>query len=140
MKGVKEVLKVFSVNPKEADAYIKVFKSVREEALSGAFTNSRNGVCGLIGASSLWASTSQLALLYCEEAWKHWEHYSGLSIFPVFDKSDNNNSKSPNSQYVYYLERHALWQGKQLELRLSLLDFLIRFTEEVKQEVEGIEE
>lgn len=61
--------------------------------------------------------------LLSNDYFKSWEHYSGEPTYPVDDK--NLTATPPLSQF------HTLskYQGKQLELRLSLAQHLIKCDE-----------
>lgn len=52
-----------------------------------------------------------------------WPSYSGLIDFPI---SSTNGAEQPAD---YYLMNDNLWEGRQLEQRLSLINFIINHWE-----------
>ena len=87
-------------------------RELHAKASAGDFSgiDIRTGICG------------QLSTDINTDYYKSWPLFSGLESFPVFDSSDVIFDR-PVDQYHYI---GSLWQGRQLELRLSLLEHLIK--------------
>lgn len=89
---------------------LQQLKDLKELALDGSVENPDLGVCDNIRIS-----------IDCEY-FISWPLYSGDDTFPVFDKN-NGTISTPYKQY-HMIDN--LWEGRQLELRLDLLDHLIK--------------
>lgn len=89
---------------------IKELKKLKKDAVSGSITNTCAGICHFV--------KYEIKIRYIES----WKYYSGQTDFPVFDP-ENKLYKRPSHQYGGI---RNLWEGRQLELRLSLIDHLIK--------------
>jgi len=67
-----------------------------------------------------------LSINILAKLWLDWEHYSGREYYPI--PSTNKKIKSPPE---YYSKTKDLWRGKQLELRMDLINHLIKKIEKV---------
>lgn len=78
---------------------------LKEDAVKGCVDEPRYGIC-----YNLYKITGEFNVSYnfVEDNCSCWEHFSGDIVYPI-----DRCSGEP------------LWEGKQLELRLSLLDHLI---------------
>lgn len=67
------------------------------------------------------------------EAFVCWPEYSGDVTYPVVDLYDRvefdhyRDKGYPGSLHYWQYNNRALWDGRQLELRLSLIDHCIKF-------------
>ncbi len=85
-------------------------KQLKEDAINGCVKYTQQGICDNI----------KYRINY--DYFKSWTGFSGKTNFPVFDKLDLDNT-TPEDQFMGI---ENLWQGRQLELRLSLIDHLIK--------------
>jgi len=67
------------------------------------------------------------------EAFVCWPLYSGDAVYPVVDEYDREEFEHykgkgyPGALPYFQYNNLALWDGRQLELRLSLIDHCIKF-------------
>lgn len=98
---------------------------VRSE--KGFIWNKSSGICGNFrrGLFELYPVESHPRhwLDYLSEIWKNWEKFSGTLEYPI-----------PGAMIVYHDGIIQKWEGTQLELRQSLLRFLIQ---EVEKDMEN---
>lgn len=80
---------------------------LRDEAVGGNVFNTRYGIC-----YNLMNKIEDCAFLFVASNSDDWEFYSGCTAYPVVEP------------YRYY--GGCYWVGEQLELRLSLIDHLIK--------------
>lgn len=78
---------------------------IKEQAIRGCVYDPHYGICYNLASITGDVDTSYDFVVYnCRD----WEHFSGNAAFPV-----------------KYNHKDGLWEGEQLELRLSLIDHLI---------------
>ena len=90
---------------------------VKEKALSGEYKNSSVGICGKWTDMLLddkYGIGYDLVSVFSPS----WGYYSGESYLPIVGDYTHDN----------------LWEGKQLKLRLSLIDHILKRLEEANQE------
>ena len=75
------------------------------------------GLCGQVRCDNVWIDNRY-------EFFKSWEHFSGSLTYPV--PITDSLFSTPSAQYNYSMDNRSLWIGKQLGLRLDLLDHLIK--------------
>ena len=88
---------------------------VKQDALSGNIKETTAGIC-LNWTDELGCDSFGYVLV--EQLAPSWEHYSGEMDLPI----------------VGCYARDKLWEGEQLELRLSLIDHILKQLEEASQE------
>ena len=88
---------------------------IKEKALSGEITCLTMGICGNWSEES---GLDEFSYILVETFSPSWDKFSGDPSIPVV--GDYFSSK--------------LWEGEQLELRLSLIDHILKRLEEVDQE------
>lgn len=84
-------------------------KQLEQDALDGCVECQYFGVCHAINGD------------INREYIKSWSEFSGDEIYPIFDDT-NEEYDTPSDQFS---DIHNLWEGEQLNKRLSLLDHLI---------------
>ena len=84
---------------------------LRDEAVGGNVFNTRYGIC-----YNLMNKIEDCVFLFVSINCEDWEFYSGRTSYPVVEP------------YRYY--GGCYWVGEQLELRLSLIDHLIKKCDE----------
>lgn len=83
---------------------------LKEDVISG---NMKKGHCGTCLLLSL--LTEYNAFRFVKENCREWEYFSGDYNYPV----------SGEEVFDYHTDNGSLWEGEQLELRLSLIDHLL---------------
>ena len=91
-------------------------KRIRTGAIGGVGITTFTGICGNVGFQvfDIWDD-------HKDEFFMSWEHYSGNISFPI-PVTDEDEYEDAEDQYYGY----EIWEGKQLEMRISLLDHLIK--------------
>lgn len=113
----------------------KVFAHIHARAVKGKYHETPYGICGIM-AEMFSRTTFKLCHSrvtpydLCHIVGKlsaSWECYSGDREYPV--PSDALQQETPRDCYGRHLVNQTLWCGKQLDLRLSLLQHLIKTCE-----------